>query len=116
MNYLPIVLIIAFFMLKNKDALNLISGLDLQTLTPLLNLLGVNEEMLKTLINPELISTIQSGGDIKTLLPTIIKTINAFNSNTSNVATKTNVGENLKPIEEFAGNEVLGALGNYFSQ
>lgn len=115
MNYLPIILITAFLLLNDKSGKDLLSGIDLEGLSPILNLLGVDENLVKTFLDGELLSALKSGGDIKTLLPTLIKTVSSITANPSFSAPPNTVEETLTPIEEFAGNEVLATLGNYFS-
>ena len=107
MNYLPLILIGFLLMNKSGGLSGLLSNLDLESLAPLLSLTGLDENALEGI---KALST--SGGDIKSLLPLLVKTFNqpAKNPSPSQVETP----NHLNPIKDIASAEIISTLGNYF--
>lgn len=132
MNYLPL-LFILFYILKSKNENFLknfnLSGIDLNSLSPILSLFG-KEDLAEILSSNELSNFLQGKGDIKSLLPLLPKIIATFkNDNSSpfnfsnnsekenfdNKETFTPTPERLNPIEDIASERILNSLNSYFS-
>ena len=114
MNYLPLILIAVLLMKNSSNALDFIKGLDLDGLSPILSMLGIDKTALTSIT--ELLS---GSGDLKSLLPTLL---NAFasskiseSSNLSSSVTPTQAS-GLNPIKDVAGSQIISTLGNYFEQ
>lgn len=106
MNYLPLILIASLLMKNGNGFKDLLGSIDLESLSPLLSLTGLDPsalEGIKTLIS--------SNGDFKSLLPLLLK---GFTLNQSAPQPVKEQSNNLNPIKDIASAEIIGALGNYF--
>ena len=104
MNYLPLILI-AFLLMNKGEGLNgLLSNVNLESLAPLLSLTGLDESALDSVK-----ALLSSGGDLKSLLPLLLKTFQP----TPQPSTKEQANH-LTPIKDIASSEIISTLGNYF--
>ena len=106
MNYLPLILIASLLMKNQNGFKDLLSSFDLESLSPLLSLTGIDAsalESIKTLLT--------SNGDIKSLLPLLLK---GFSLNQSAPQPVKEQSNDLTPIKDIASAEIISTLGNYF--
>ena len=106
MNYLPLILIATMLLKNSSDFKNILSSIDLEGLSPLLSLTGLDAsalESVKALLN--------SNGDLKTLLPLIMKGFLKSDTPQRESAKP----QEFEPILDVASAEIISALGNYFS-
>lgn len=121
MNFLPILLIIAFLLKGNgQNSSNLaefLKNINLSDLYPLLETFGINKTLLDGL-SPDVLNNFQNGNiNIASLLPLILPIINKFfqnNTNSSNLESPT-VSEGLSPIKDVINDELYTSLEKYFS-
>ena len=120
MGFLPIILIVVY-LLNNKGGLkDFLGGIDLESLSPILSLLGADNKAIELLSSPEIKQILSGNADIKTLLPLITSFIGSMGKS-GNADTPTSSSENsftaeyLNPIKDLASNEILSSLGNYFN-
>lgn len=119
MSFLPIILIIVFLLSKNGKGLSDLTGFDFESISPLLNLFGVSDDVLKMLTSNE-IKNITSGNlDVKSIIPLVTTLLETFKStNTKPFAetpNSTHTPEYLNPIKDVASDEILSSLGNFFN-
>ena len=118
MSFLPIILIILYLLNSNGGIKELLGGLDIKSIAPLLSLFGVNEKALDMLSMPEITNLISGKGDIKTLIPLFSSLISSIKS--SEPTYKETASESplqpefLNPIKDVASEEVYSTLYNYF--
>ena len=114
MNYLIIILIV-FVFLKNKSGgvNNLLSGINFNDVSPLLNLLldselvnGVNLNSIESLLNGKL--------NFSEILPLITSIMGAFNKTPNSTASFTDKVDGLEPIKDLFLGEFSIAIENYF--
>ena len=121
MSYLPIILVV-LYLLNNKKGkgLDFLGGLDVESITPLLSLFGVNKGTVDLLSSPELKNVLSGNADIKSILPLLTNLLTTIKRNPQqnykNDDIKEFTPEYLNPIKEIAGSEVLSTLNSYFEQ
>ncbi len=123
MSYMLLFLVIIFlFKGKNNDFFNLLSNLDLSNVLPLLEMLGVDKDVLNTISSTNLKGLFENGFDIKNILPVItplLKTFMAKQNFTSQANQEVNFtmqeSLNVSPIKDFASEEINQAFSSYFS-
>ncbi len=122
MNYL-IILLLGFLLLSKKSpsVSNILNGIDLENISPVLETFGVNSDLLNAINSPQIKDYLSGNGNIKDLLPLLIPILKEFlnkkNSSFSgeNVQDFTPKSEYLSPIKDIADESVLTTLGNYFN-
>ena len=118
MSFLPIILIILYLLNSNGGIKELLGGLDIKSIAPLLSLFGVNEKALDMLSMPEITDLISGKGDIKALIPLLSSLISSIKStqplNSETPSKTTYSPEYLNPIKDVAGEEIYSTLYNYF--
>jgi hypothetical protein len=123
MNFLPILLII-FLLYKNKNAtlVELLNNVDIDGLSPLLEIFGVDKTILETISNKEFKDFISGNGSFKALLPllpTLLKSFNNFNNGKNYTSEESSAyyeeAQNLTPIKDIASEKIMSTLGNYFN-
>lgn len=119
MNFLPLILIL-FLLFKKQDSpiLDFIKGIDVASLSPILNLLGFDESALEILENENFKNFLAGNGDIKSLIPMLLPLLKNF---TTKRATPTAdfsesiKSEYLSPIKDIASSEITALLDGYFA-
>ena len=118
MSFLPIILIILYLINSNGSIKDLLHGLDIKSIAPLLSLFGVNEKALDMLSAPEIIDLISGKGDIKALIPLVSSLISNLKSTPTHAFEKESEKafspEYLNPIKDVASEEIYSTLYNYF--
>lgn len=128
MNFIPLIILL-FFLLKgkgNSTILDFIKNIDLKSITPILELLGVDKKTTETLSTLDL-----NNMTIKDVLPLLTPLITSFmqksggasftersssSEYTSDYATTSNfTAESLSPIQDIAGEEIKNAFNRYFT-
>ena len=99
-------------MLKGNSFNELFSGLDLNSLAPLLSTFGVDENLIKTLSGEEFKNLLNGNLDLKTLLPLVMNLSSGFSPRQTESAQVT--PERLEPIKDVATSQIYSTLGNYF--
>ena len=119
MSFIPLILIL-FLLFKKNDSpiLEFIKGIDLSSISPILQLLGLNEESLDFLNDENFKNFLSGNGDLKSLIPIILPLLK--NLTTKQTAPVNEFSENLKsqylsPIKDFAPSEITEILNEYFS-
>ena len=117
MSFLPIILTIVFLLNKNANFKDVLSGFDVESISPLLSLFGVPESAAQTLKSEEFKNVLNGSLDVKTILPLITNLISSFKTASPVNASETplNAPEYLNPIKDVASAEILSSLGNYFN-
>ena len=106
MNYLPLILVAFLLMNKGESLSSILSNVNLESLAPLLSLTGLDEQVIESIKNLS-----ASNGDIKSLLPILLKT---FNQPRETSKPQTMESNYFNPIKDIASNEIISTLGNYF--
>ncbi len=119
MSFLPLILI-AFLLFRKTDSpiLELINNIDLNSITPILELLGINADSLNFLKDDNFKNFLAGNGDLKSLLPMLLTLIKTFTANTNNQTTdfKGNLkSEYLSPIKDIASSEITNSLSEFFT-
>lgn len=118
MSFLPIILIIVFLLNKTDNKLEFLNDIDFESLSPILSLFGVNENILKFLVSDEIKNVLSGNLELKNILPLITSLISSMPKNNDNHFdfNKENftASEYLNPIKEIASPKILSTLGNYF--
>ncbi|MBQ7408100.1 MAG: hypothetical protein IJW13_02360 [Clostridia bacterium] len=114
MNYLPIILLVLFFVLqKNKNQENLFSSLPLQELTGLLPMLGLDEKTVESI--QMLIPALTAEKiDLRSVITNAMPLIAAFMSKNKAQASPQSKG-NLNDVDGVACEEIFSSLNSYFS-
>ena len=116
MNVLPIIIII-FMLFKDRfNSLNLLDGIDLDSVAPILELFNVDKNILNTLNSNDFKQLLNGNINLKTLLPLIMPLLNSFNS-TSSTFTSSATEQSYNgttPIRDIAGQNIIEAFENYF--
>ena len=115
MNFLPIVLIIVFLLSKKGGSK---SDFDLESITPLLSLFGVTEEIVKMISSDEIKGIMNGNFDLKSIIP-LITSIFSQMKNSTEVPSESSyqspqAPEYLNPIKDVASAEILSSLNSYF--
>lgn len=118
MSFLPIILIILYLLNSNGGIKELLGGLDVKSIAPLLSLFGVNEKALDMLSMPEITDLISGKGDIKALIPlvsSLVSNIKTAQPKMAEMQSQTTYSpEYLNPIKDVASKEIYSTLYNYF--
>lgn len=122
MNYL-IILLLGFLLLskKSQNVSNILNGINLESISPVLETFGVNSDLLNAINSPQIKDYLSGNGNIKDLLPLLTPLLKDFltKKNTSfsneNMQDFTAKSEYLSPIKDIADESVLTTLGNYFN-
>lgn len=124
MNFLPIILMLAFMIRKNPSSFyNILNSIDIESIAPILELFGIDKKIVEELSSTNFQNFINGNGSIKDflpLIPIVLKYFN-FNKNPSSQsftdASKTDftLNEELNPIKDIANENIMSTLGNYFS-
>lgn len=118
MSYLPIILIVIFLLGNKGNLKDFIGDFDFESISPLLSLFGVNENVLQTLSSLDIKNVLQGNADIKSILPLIINLASNMNTQQNTNATFqdsfTPTPEALEPIKDLAPEQIISSLGNYF--
>ena len=119
MSYLAIILVVVFLLSKKGNDGSLLSGLDLESISPLLNLFGVDGDILNLLKSDEIKNLASGNFDIKSLIPlvtSLFETLKTKESSTIiNSENKSVSPEYLIPIKDVASAEIISTLGDYFN-
>ncbi len=119
MSYLPIILIVVFLLSRNGKGLSGLKDFDFESIAPLLNLFGVNDNVLKLLTGDEMKNITSDNFDIKSVLPLVTSLLENFKSTNHkpfvNEQHFAPTPEYLNPIKDVASAEILSSLGNYFN-
>ncbi len=118
MSYLPIILVVLYLLNKKGGISELLGGLDVESISPLLSLFGVNKGAVELLSSPELKNVLSGNADIKSIIP-LITTIMSTMKNTPPSAPVSEpqsqyTPEYLNPIKDVASPDVFTVLNNYF--
>lgn len=119
MNILPIILALILFFSKS-GAKNLFDNFDLNAISPLLNLLGVDGKITELLSSDAFKKVINGKFDLPTLISLVTPFLSGFmNKNTGDFSIKPPVNNDnlnkLEPISDIAPNDVIEKLNDYFS-
>lgn len=122
MNYL-IILLLGFLLLskKSQNVSNILNGINLESISPVLETFGVNSDLLNAINSPQIKDYLSGNGNIKDLLPLLTPLLKDFLTKKSssfsgeNVQDFTAKSEYLSPIKDIADESVLTTLGNYFN-
>ena len=118
MSFLPIILIILYLLNSNGGIKELLGGLDIKSIAPLLSLFGVNEKAVDILSMPEITDLISGKGDFKALIPllsSLVSSIKTAEPQTSKIQSENTFSpEYLNPIKDVASEEIYSTLYNYF--
>ena len=118
MSFLPIILIILYLLNSNGGIKELLGGVDVKSIAPILSLFGVNEKALDMLSMPEIADLISGKGDIKSLIPLLTSLVSSIKSKPTqpveNIYEQSFSPEYLNPIKDLASEEVYSTLYNYF--
>ena len=103
---------------KTGNKLEFLNDIDFESLSPILSLFGVNENILKFLVSDEIKNVLSGNLELKNILPLITSLISSMPKNNDNNFdfNKENftASEYLNPIKEIASPKILSTLGNYF--
>ena len=117
MNVLPILALI-FMLLKDKfDLQSLIKNIDLQSLSPILELFNVDASILNALNGDAFKEILNGNFDLKTLLPLIMPLLTSFlkpNSAPFNANNFSPSFQDFSIIKDIAGQDVTQAFESYF--
>ena len=117
MNFLPIILIVVF--LLSKKGGNPLENFDLESISPLLSLFGVSEDVLNILSRDEIKNLTSGNVDLKSIIPLITTLFSQMNKGDSHPIETTfsseNTPEYLNPIKDVANADIISTLGNYFN-
>ena len=119
MSFLPLILII-FLLFKKSDspALEFIKGLDVTSLAPILQLLGLDESFLNVLNDENFKNFLSGNGDIKSLIPIILPLLKNFSAPkpSQDFEFSENIkSEYLSPIKDIASSDITSLLNGYFN-
>ena len=120
MSYLPIILVVLYLLNKKGGISELLGGLDVESISPLLSLFGVNKGMVELLSSQELKNVLSGNADIKSIIPLIttlmtsIKASEPSNQEHTTTTESTFTPEYLNPIKDVASPDVYTVLNNYF--
>ena len=119
MSFIPLILIL-FLLFKKTDSpiLEFVKGIDLSSITPILQLLGINERSLDFLNDDNFKNFLSGNGDLKSLIPMLLPLIKNFTSqNPTPTADFSDSikSEYLSPIKDFASPEITEILNEYFT-
>ena len=117
MNFLPIILIVVF--LLNKRGGNAFENFDIESISPLLSLFGVSEDVIKMLSSDEIKNLTKGNFDLKTIIPLLTTLFSNFNKVDQTPIKETFTNETspeyLNPIKDVANADIISTLGNYFN-
>ncbi len=124
MSYMLLLLVI-FFIMKGKgnNLLDFIKNIDLSNISPYLEILGIDKNILSTISSEDFQKALSGNFDIKTLLPLIMPIVQnfAFNKQTSSPtyeSEKTTYSCDIKgisPIKDIASDEVINMFSEYYN-
>lgn len=118
MGFLPIILLVSYLLNNNGNIKELLGGLDLEGLTPILSLLGADNKTMELLSSPQIKEILSGKADLNSLLPLLMSFLGSMNTpfqNNSTTNSQSVKSEYLNPIKDFANSEILSSLGNYFN-
>ncbi len=120
MSFLPIILILLYMMRKNPNLYNLLSSIDLESISPILELFNVDKKIVEELTSTNFQNFISGNGSFKDILPLLPILFKYFNKNTPANSDLPSINyptlnEELNPIKDIASEKILSTLGNYFS-
>lgn len=90
----------------------LLSGVDLSSIAPLLTTFGINDSIVKLISSDEVKSLLNGNLDLKTLLPLVMNLASSFSPQQTESAQVS--PERLDPIKDVATSQIYSTLGNYF--
>ena len=118
MSFLPLILI-ALLLFRKTDSpiLEFLKNMDIETVSPILELLGLNQDSLGFLNDENFKNFLSGSGDLKSLIPMLLPLIKNF---TTPKTTTADFSEDLKsqylsPIKDIASSEITDILDGYFS-
>ena len=119
MNFLPLILI-AFLLFRKNDSpiLEFIKNIDIPSISPILELLGLNADSLEFLKDENFKNILSGNVDLKSLIPMILPLIKNFREpKTSYTADFSDnlKSEYLSPIKDIANAEITNSLSGFFS-
>ena len=118
MNFLPIILIVLFLLNRNGKTAEFMKDFDFQSISPLLSLFGINQNLIEMISSPEIKNLLHGNIDIKSLTPLLTTLISSMKQSTPENYEKeensTYSAEYLNPIKEVASEEVFSSLNSYF--
>ncbi len=119
MNILPLILI-AFLLFRKTDSpiLEFIKDIDITSISPVLEILGINADSLEFLKNENFKDFLSGKGDLKNLIPLLLPLIQNFTmaKNTPVDSFSENLkSEYLSPIKDIANSEITNSLNGFFS-
>ena len=119
MSYLPIILVVLYLINKKGGMSELLGGLDVESISPLLSLFGVDKGTVELLSSPQLKNVLSGNADIKSLIPLITTLMSTMKNNQpatpQSEAQSEFTPEYLNPIKDVASPDVFSALNNYFN-
>ena len=117
MSYLPIVLIVIFLLSRKNPSI--LDGFDFESVSPLLSLFGVSEEVLSLLKGDEIKNLASGNFDLKSILPLVTSLFSHIKSEPSTPVESppnfSDTPEYLNPIKDVASADIISSLGSYFS-
>ena len=119
MNFFPLILIALLLLRKtNSPILELVKNVDMQSISPILELLGINLNSLEFLNDENFKNFLSGSGDLKSLIPLLLPLVKSFTANTQ--TSQTDFSDNLKseylsPIKDIANSEITNSLSGYFT-
>ncbi len=118
MNFLPIILIVLFLLNRNDKTAEFMKDFDFQSISPLLSLFGINQNLIEMISSPEVKNLLQGNIDIKSLTPLLTTLLSSIKQNNQNdyksEENPTFTAEYLNPIKEVASEEVFSSLNSFF--
>ena len=119
MNILPLILI-ALLLFRKTDSpiLEFIKNIDISSISPVLELLGVNADSLEFLKEENFKNFLSGNGDLKSLIPILLPLLKNFTApKTSYTADFSDnlKSEYLSPIKDIANSEITNSLNGVFS-
>lgn len=120
MSFLPLILLLIVLFKRNNSnfTLDFLKDIDISSLLPILELLGLKGDSLNLLNNDEFKNFLSGNGDIKSLIPLLLPLLKNFTTPTFN--SNENYTENIKseylsPIKDIANDDITTTLENYFN-
>lgn len=125
MSLLPLLFLLLFSQNnQNFQLKNILENLDVQSLAPVLNLLGINGNAINLLSSPQFKEILNGNANLTSILPSLLPLFSGL-FNAENSSDKKNDGAKappkdqcfyLSPIEDFANDTVKNGLSDYFAQ
>ncbi len=121
MSYMLLFLIIFLFLRgKSGNLIDLLSSLNLDDVTPVLQTFGVDTSILESLKGKDFSSLLSGNFDIKTLLPLITPIMQTFMQKGFTTSQSTNFTsqsftDNVSPIKDIANEDISSAFIDYLT-